>query len=76
MKLNSQGNIVTLSLFFFRRKHEFFNPCNSEAMALRLAVADTVLGEAIHWLEGDGEVSDVDAKVKVMFESEQAGKAL
>ena len=76
MKLNSHGNIRTFSLFFSPRKHEFFNPCNSEAMALRLAVADTVLGEAIHWLEGDGEVSDVDAKVKVMFESEQAGKAL
>ena len=72
----SWKHIITFSLFFFHRKHEFFNPCNSEAMALRLAVADTVLGEAIHWLEGDGEVSDVDAKVKVMFESEQAGKAL
>ena len=73
MKLNSHGNIRTFSLFFSPRKHEFFNPCNSEAMALRLAVADTVLGEAIHWLEGDGEVSDVDAKVKVWFESEQGG---
>ena len=44
------------------RKHEFFNPCNSEAMALRLAVANTVLGEAIQWLEGEGEVR---GKVKV-----------
>ena len=57
MKLNSHGNDITLSLFFFPRKHEFFNPCNSEAMALRLTVANTVLGEAIQWLEGDGEVS-------------------
>ena len=72
MKLNSQGNIVTFSLFFFRRKHEFFNPCNSEAMALRLAVADTVLGEAIHWLEGDGEVREIYAEVKVWFESESS----
>ena len=44
-------------------------------MALRLAVADTVLGEAIHWLEGDGEVSGINAEVKVWFQSDQAGKS-
>ena len=34
-------------------------------MALRLAVANTVLGEAISWLEGDGEVSKIkNVKVK------------
>ena len=55
-----------MTLFFFSRKHEFFNPCNSEAMALRLTVANTVLGEAIQWLEGDGEVS-VRVKEKGVF---------
>ena len=38
------------------RKHEFFNPSNSEAMALRLAIANSVLDESIQWLEGGGEV--------------------
>ena len=38
------------------RKHEFFNPNNSEAMALRLAIANSVLDESIQWLEGGGEV--------------------
>ena len=34
-------------------------------MALRLTVANTVLGEAISWLEGDGEVSKIkNVKVK------------
>ena len=37
------------------RKHEFFNPNNSEAMALRLAIANSVLDESIQWLEGGGE---------------------
>ena len=31
-------------------------------MALRLAVANTVLGEAIQWLEGDGEVNEMRVK--------------
>jgi len=43
------------------RKHEFFNPNNSEAMALRLAIANSVLDESIQWLEGGGEVAIFDA---------------
>ena len=52
----------------FARKHEFFNPSNSEAMALRLAIANSVLDESIQWLERGGEVRGVVVVVVVVVD--------
>jgi len=43
------------------RNHEFFRPENADAMALRTAVADTVLKDSLSYLEKEGDVAIFDA---------------
>jgi len=43
------------------RNHEFFRPENADAMALRTAVADTVLKDSLAYLEKEGDVAIFDA---------------
>jgi len=43
------------------RNHDFFRPENTAAMTLRLNISNSVLGEALDWLDGEGEVAIHDA---------------
>ena len=45
----------------FFRNHEFFRPENADAMALRTAVADTVMKDSLAYLEKEGDVAIFDA---------------
>jgi len=43
------------------RNHDFFRPGNLEAMALRVAVADSALQDTLVWLQQEGDVAIFDA---------------
>jgi len=43
------------------RNHDFFRAGNTEAMALRVAVANQALNDTLDWLESEGEVAIFDA---------------
>jgi len=43
------------------RNHDFFRPTNTEAMSLRVAVADAALEDTLAWLDEEGEVAIFDA---------------
>ena len=45
----------------FLRKHDFFRAENTEAMALRVAVADQALQDTLRWVQEGGDVAIFDA---------------
>ena len=45
----------------FFRNHEFFRHDNTDALALRIAVADTALNDTLKFLREDGDVGIFDA---------------
>ena len=47
--------------FLLFRNHEFFRHDNTDALALRIAVADTALNDTLKFLREDGDVGIFDA---------------
>ena len=52
---------IETCIFVIFRNHEFFRHDNADALALRIAVADTALNDTLKFLREDGDVGIFDA---------------